>query len=315
MRLFLLAIAFVAVGFPQQNSRPAPVADFSANLPAQPVGPNDLIALSVYDSPELSRTIRVSSDGYIRLPMLKQRVKAQGLYPSDLETAIDKALQDEQILVDPMVTVTIAQYHSRPISVAGAVRMPLVFQAEGPTSLLEAVARAEGLREDAADEILVSSSQTGENGKVNTLTRRIPVHGLIDRADPTLNITLTGGEEIRVPEVSKIYIVGNVKHPGAFRVPDGSSTTILQMLALAEGLSPFAEKQAYIYRRELDGNKKEIAVPLDKIMSRKAPDITLTADDILYVPDNKSRRLSLGVLEKILTFGSTAGATALIYSR
>jgi polysaccharide export outer membrane protein len=45
-----------------------------ANLPAQPIGANDLIAVSVYDAPELTRTVRVSADGFIRLPILKQRV-------------------------------------------------------------------------------------------------------------------------------------------------------------------------------------------------------------------------------------------------
>src|ERR1035438_8835074 len=58
-----------------------------ANLPAQPIGANDLIAVSVYDAPELTRTVRVGADGLIRLPMLKQRVKAQGLMPGELESA------------------------------------------------------------------------------------------------------------------------------------------------------------------------------------------------------------------------------------
>lgn len=300
---------------PPTPNRAISVPEVGANLPAQPVGPNDLIAVSVYDAPELSRTIRVGADGYIRLPMLKQRVKAQDLYPSDLETAIAGALRTEDLLVDPFVTVTIAQYQSRPISVAGAVKMPLVFQAESPVTLLEAIARAQGLREDAGREILVSRTQPGPDAKPLMLTRRISVRGLIDEADPTLNMILTGGEEIRVPEVSKIYVMGNVKKPGAFPVQDGSETTIMQMLALAEGLMPFAGKEAFIYRREAAGTKNEIPVPLDKIMKRQAPDVTLTANDILYIPDNSGKRLRLAVLEKLLLFGGTAGATALIYTR
>jgi polysaccharide export outer membrane protein len=304
------------VAFPQQQqpNRPASAPELGANLPAQPVGPNDLIAVSIYDAPELSRTIRVGADGDIRLPMLKQRVKAQGLYPSELETAIVAALRAEEILVDPFVTVTIAQYQSRPISVAGSVKMPLVFQAESAVTLLEAIARAQGLREDASREILVSRSEPGPDGKPLMLTRRIPVRGLIDNADPSLNMMLTGGEEIRVPEVGKIYIMGNVKKPGAFAVQDGSDTTLMQMLALAEGLMPFANKQAFIYRREGNGPKNEIPVSLDEIMNRKAPDVVLTANDILYIPDNRGKRFGIAALEKFLLFGSTAGATALIYS-
>ena len=134
-----VALASIPAAFaqqPQYPQRPAVSPELGGNLPAQPVGPNDLIAVSVYDSPELSRTVRIGADGYFRLPMLKQRIKAQGLLPADLESAIVAALKQEQILVDPFVTVTIAEYHSRPISVAGAVKLPLVFQAEGPTTLL-----------------------------------------------------------------------------------------------------------------------------------------------------------------------------------
>jgi polysaccharide export outer membrane protein len=145
------------------------------------------------------------------------------------------------------------------------------------------------------------------------LTRRVSVRSLIDDADPTLNMMLTGGEEIRVPEVSKIYVMGNVKKPGAFPVQDGSETTVMEVLALAEGLMPFAGNQAFIYRREAKGPKNEIPVPLDKIMKRQAPDVILTANDILYIPDNHGKRLGIAVLEKALLFGGTAGATALIY--
>ena len=77
---------------------------------------------------------------------------------------------------------------------------------------------------------------------------------------------------------------------------------------------PFANKQAFIYRREAAGPKNEIPVPLDKIMKRQAPDVVLTANDILYIPDNRGKRFSMAALEKLLLFGSTAGATALIYS-
>jgi polysaccharide export outer membrane protein len=297
----------------QQQPNRAPTPELGANLPAQSVGPNDLIAVSVYDAPELSRTIRVGADGFFRLPMLKQRIKADGLFPSELETAIITALREEEILIDPFVTVTIAQYHSRPISVAGAVKMPLVFQAESPVTLLEAISRAQGLREDAGREILVSRSQPGPDGAPIMLTRRVSVRSLIDDADPTLNMMLTGGEEIRVPEVSKIYVMGNVKKPGAFPVQDGSETTVMEVLALAEGLMPFAGNQAFIYRREAKGPKNEIPVPLDKIMKRQAPDVILTANDILYIPDNHGKRLGIAVLEKALLFGGTAGATALIY--
>jgi polysaccharide export outer membrane protein len=298
---------------PAAAAQVRPAADPNANLPAQRIGANDLVAVSVYDVPELTRTVRVGADGFMRLPMLKQRIKAEGLMPSELEGVIASALVAERLIVDPFVTITIAEYNSRPISVAGAVKQPLTFQATEPVSLLEAITRAGGLAPEAGPEILVSRAQTGADGSVTSLVQRILVKGLIDAADPALNVSLIGGEEIRVPEVGKVYVIGNVKKPGAFPVQDGVESTVLKMLALSEGLMPYASKDAYIYRREGNGAKNEIEIPLSKIMERKAPDAPLLANDILYVPDNKGRRMTLGVLEKIAVFGAGA-STALIYA-
>jgi polysaccharide export outer membrane protein len=287
-----------------------------ANLPAQKIGPNDLIAISVYDSPELTLTVRVGQGGTIRLPMLKRRIKAEGLLPAALETAIAEALRAEELLVDPVVTVTIAEYHSRPISVAGAVRNPITFQAAGPVTLLDALTRAGGLSPEAGPEILVSRIQPGEDDTPTSIVQRIPVKGLIDAADPELNLRLFGGEEIRVPEVGKIFVVGTVKKPGAFPIQDSSETTVLQMLALAEGLAPFASKRAYIYRRDaVTGSKHEIPIELKRIMKRKAPDVPLQANDILYIPDNSGRRMTVKALERIAGFGAATASGLLIWRR
>jgi polysaccharide export outer membrane protein len=314
MKLLTLFLVFVPA-WSQGQVRPSGLPEPSTNLPAQKIGPRDLIAIQVYDSPELTRTVRVGSDGNIRLPMLKQQIKGEGLMPNDLENVIAKALADEDLIVDPFVTVTIVEYSSRPISVAGAVRSPITFQATAPVTLLEAVTRAGGLTEDAGSEILISKSQPGPSGLPTALIQRVPVKALIDSADPDANLRLTGGEEVRVPEAGRVFVVGNVKKPGAFVVRDGSETSVLKLLALAEGLVPFASNQAYIYRTEGAGPKNEIPIELSKIMGRKAPDAALLPNDVLYIPDNRGKRIGLAALEKILSFGSTAGATALIYGQ
>jgi len=312
MRLFTLALFSVALLAAQVHGV-AP--DTTANLPAQKIGPRDLIAIQVYDSPEFTRTVRVGADGQIRLPMLKQKIQAEGLMPNDLETAVADALVGEGLIIDPFVTITVAEYSSRPISVAGAVKSPLTFQASGPVTLLEAVTRAGGLTAEAGPEILISKTQPGPNGEPAALIQRIPAKALFDSADRESNLKLTGGEEIRIPEAGKVFVVGNVKRPGAFAVQDGSETSVLKILALAEGLAPFAGKQAFIYRREASGSKNEIPIELGKIMERKAPDAPLLPDDVLYIPDNHGKRLGMAALEKLLMFGTTAGATALIYGR
>lgn len=287
----------------------------SGNLPAQRIGPSDLVAVSVYDAPELTRTIRVDTDGFIRMPMLAEPIKAAGLMPVELERAIVKALQAEQLIVDPFVTVTVAEYQSRPISVAGAVKDPIRFQAIGKVTLLDAITRAGGLSPEAGPEILVSRVEAGSQSA--TLVQRIPVRGLFEAADPELNIPLNGGEEIRVPESGKVYVVGNVKKPGAFPVQDATQTSVLKVLALAEGLDAYASKEAYIYRREAGpgGRKSEIPIELSKIMQRKAPDAPLYANDILYVPDNTGRRAAFTALEKILPIVAGATAAAIYVAR
>lgn len=288
-----------------------------SNLPVQKIGAHDLLSLTVYGAPELSRSIRVSSEGFLRLPMLKQAIRSEGLLPEQLELAICSALVEEQILIDPVVTINIMEYASRPISVAGAVRKPLTFQAVGATTLLDAITRAEGLAAGAGPEILVSRKQPGPDGTPISLVQRIPVKGLIDAADPELNLRLVGGEEIRVPEAGKVFVVGNIRKPGAYPVDDASDTTVLKMLALSEGLTPFAAKQAFIFRREAGagGSKNEIPIELRAIMDRKSPDVPLQSNDVLYIPDNRGRRVTMSAIERILSFGSATASGTLIFGR
>lgn len=313
MKLTLILLISALAG---AQTRPAPMNDPSAtNLPAQRIGPNDLLAVSVYDAPELTRTVRVGADGAVRIPMLRERIAVEDMMPGEVETAIAEALKREQLIVDPFVTVTVAEYHSRPISVMGSVKKPTTFQAVGPMTLLEALARAEGLTLEAGPEVLVSRSQPGPQGAPIHLVKRIPVKALIDAADPEMNLKLVGGEEIRVPEAGRVFVVGNVKKPGSFVVRDDSETTVLKALAMSEGLMQFASQQAYIYRREgaAGGAKNEIPIELKKIMERKSPDVPLQANDILYVPDRQGRRIGMAALERILMFGGGA-ATAAIYA-
>jgi polysaccharide export outer membrane protein len=260
-----------------QSTEPA-----AGNLPAQKIGCDDLVAIAIYESPELTRTVRVNAEGRIRLPMLKRTIPAAGLLPSDLESGIAEALRAEQILVDPVVTVTVAEYQSRPISVAGAVKRPLTFQASGNVTLFEAITRAEGLAPEAGSEILLTHATGG-----NQMLERISVKALFEGGRPELNPRLAAGDEIRVPEAARVYVTGSIKNPGAFTIKDNTGATVLKVLALAGGLAPFASKQAYIYRRkpgEADGDKdpdkQEIPVELSRIMGRKAPDVMLMADDI-----------------------------------
>jgi len=259
----------------------------------------------------LTRAVRVSSEGSIRLPMVGPAVAVRGLMPDQIEERITQALASQQILVDPVVTVTLAEIASRPIRVAGAVRRPTTFQADGRTTLLDALGRAEGLSPEAGNEILVTHAAAP--GHV-PLTERVLVKDLLEHADPAANLALEGGEEIRVPEVGRVFVVGNVIKPGGFPMADSDGMSVMKALALAEGLSRFAAKVAYVYRPVDGGAKQEVEIELRRIMDRKDPDVTLAAGDILYIPDNRRSRLTASILDKLVAFGAGTASGVLVYA-
>ena len=177
--------------------------------------------------------------------------------------------------------------------------------------LLDAIARAHGFSSDAGPEVIVTVPATG-TGKA-TITR-IPIKELISGRNPDLDIPLHGGEEIRVPEARKLFVVGNVKLPGTYPLNDIEGTTVLKALALSQGTLPFTAKQAFVYRlTEGSGTRQEIPVPLHDILHRKSPDVALQADDILYIPENGSAHLTAQILDRMTGFGGEVGSGLIIW--
>ncbi len=256
--------------------------------------------------------MRVAADGTVSLPMLDEPIVAAGLYPNQLEKLIAATLIARNVMVRPIVTVSVVEYRSRPINVAGAVHSPVTFQATGVVTLLDAISRAGGLSDNAGPEIFVSQPRLDAGSGAAELIRRIPVRDLVRGSDPALNLNLEGGEQIRVPEAERFFVVGNVKQPGAFPMHDGAETTLLKALALSQGLLPYASKTAYIYRQESGvGAKNEIPVELKKIIDRKSPDVPLVANDIVYIPDNTGKRTALTTIEKTLIIATGLGGAAI----
>ena len=320
MALVILTLAAAVAASAPQN--PAPPREGTGlttlndtpNFPLDKIGNNDLIGVTVYDAPELTHTIRVSPEGDIRLPMVKQPIHAAGLDPEDLEKAIAAALTRDHVLVDPIVSVSIVEYQSRPITVIGSVRTPVTFQAVGDVTLLDAISRAGGIAENAGPEILVTHPPAAANDESPRVTERISVQSLLNIDNAAANLRLQGGDIVRVPQAGQVYVVGNVRRPGAFYITGGSECTILKALAFSDGLDSFSSHTAYIYRVESGhAGRTEIPVKLKKIMDRKAPDVTLMANDILYVPDASGRRLSAKVLETSLGM-SISVATLLLWA-
>lgn len=300
-------VIYLSLGGLLSQSLPSETA-----LPPQPVGINDLLNVSVYNADELSAKVRVDTEGCIRLSMLKSPIPAVGQTPSELETAVRQAYVKAGILVNPVVSISVLEYASKPISVIGAVNKPVTFNADQPVGLLEALTRAGGLSEEAGSYLLLSKKARGEEDGA-LLTQRILIVDILESAETVSPIRLRGGEEIRVPEAGKIYVVGNLKKPGTYRIPNDHQTSVLKALALSEGLLPNATNQAYIYREVEDGSKVEIPVDLKSLLTRKSPDVTLLRNDVLYVPESGKKKATFTAIEKAIAFGSATLSGVLIW--
>src|SRR4051794_5747953 len=215
---------------------------FFNNLSLEPVGQGDLLYVSITNWTDVTRSYRIAQDGTITLPVLKHGIQVSGLTAPDIERTIAETLTKGKILVDPIVTVNVVEYRSKAVDVAGAVRHPLTFQALGRVRLLDAIARAEGVSAEAGTEVLLY--RPNGNGDV----KHISLKHLIEGSDPSLNEVLHGGEQIRVPQAGKVYVLGNVKSPGAYPITEAEGMTVLKALALCQGTLPYSQNTAFIFR-------------------------------------------------------------------
>jgi polysaccharide export outer membrane protein len=304
----LISIATMAQRLSPPPPGPAfpatPIAIGGANLPFQPIGVSDLVHLTVDDSPELSQSFRVDKQGNLDLPLLRAPIHAEGVMPDALRETIAAALRAQHLLVNPVVDVSVVEYRSRDVTIAGAVKTPITIQEIGNLRLLDALSQAGGLLPDSGPELIVEQA----NGSL----QRLSVRQLFDGYHPELNILIHAGAQIRVPQCERVYVVGNVKRPGAFPFQNLQDTTVLQLLALSGGLDSFSQNKAYIYR-EAQGRpqKTEIEIPLRRILDRKAQDVKLAANDILYVPTNGKLKASASVLNHVTGMGNTAVSAAI----
>lgn len=107
------------------------------------VGPQDLLEIVVFQVPDLTRTVRVNSNGQVSLPLVGV-LQAGGKTVPELEAEIAAKL-DASYLQSPQVTVFVKEYTSQRVTLEGAVKKPGIYPLTGRTSLLQAIAQAEGV--------------------------------------------------------------------------------------------------------------------------------------------------------------------------
>jgi polysaccharide biosynthesis/export protein len=140
------------------------------------IGPQDLLDINIFEAPELNRTVRVSENGEVSLPLLGG-IHVVRLTARELENTLAAKLRE--FLKDPHVSVMVTAIESHPVSVIGEVNKPGVFQVRGSKTLLEMLSMAQGLAPEAGDEVLVmrnagynrgqdASAQTTQTGSGTT---------------------------------------------------------------------------------------------------------------------------------------------------
>jgi polysaccharide export outer membrane protein len=272
-----------------------------------PVGSGDLLHIDVFDVPDLSRDVRVNESGSISLPLIPGKIQAGGLTTFQLEEKIAELLLTNGLVSHPQVSVFVKEQNSRPITVIGAVAKPMVYQELRPTTLLEVLSQAGGIADDAGSTVLITrrngafpttagspvgDNKEGTSAEPQTITIRLK--DLLESGDAAYNIPVYGGDVISVPRAGIIYVAGAVQQPGGFVLQNaGDQITALKAIALARGLLGTSKPgQAMIIRNDSNtGRKQEINVDLSKIMGRKAEDVRMYANDILFVPDSKAKRV------------------------
>jgi polysaccharide export outer membrane protein len=279
------------------------------------VGPEDTVTVRVLDieefSPQNLAPIRVDNQGDIRLPILG-RIHVAGQNVEQIEDVITKGLLS--IMKAPEVTVAVTRYGSRPISVLGAVRNPGVRQISGRQTLIEAISLAGGLNAEAGNSIIItrrvdsgplplSDSSIDSSGKF--IVGGLKVRAVMQANNPSANIEVMANDVITVPKADLIYVIGAVKKPGGFILNEKEHLSALQALSLAEGLDSLAgAKSARILRQTEEGSpRSDIPVNLRSMLDGTAPDLVLRANDILFVPGNTAKYVTLRALEVAIQMG------------
>jgi polysaccharide export outer membrane protein len=272
------------------------------------IGPQDLLTISFLEAAELSREVRVSADGTVSLPLL-ERLAIAGLTLDQAERLLVKKYRESGILNDPHISISVKELQSKPVTVMGAVRNPGVFQVSGQSRLLRMISQAGGLSDDAGPEIQVLRAVAPEHERVLRFTTDAVRAGELET-----NVPVWGGDTINVKPAGAVFVVGAVNRPGRHSLGGQSEgLTVLRLLALSEDLKRTAKPdKAVLIRKGADGQLQQMPVDIRKILSQKQPDLTLLANDVLFVPDSAGKRAMARGLEAALQIATSVAILGVI---
>jgi len=301
-----------------------------------PIGTGDLLHIEVFDVPELSREVRVGDAGDISYPLIPAKITAAGLTPFQLEQKMEQLLIENGLVTHPQVSVFVKEQNSQPVSVVGAVVRPMVYQVIRPTTLLEILAGAGGITDDAGSIVIVTRSPTapaarsaaavigatanGTGGGAGVPSANDPLgetpqiitirlQDLLESGDSAYDILIYGGDVVSVPRAGIVYVTGaGIAQPGGYVLQShGEQITVLKAVALAHGLTGFAKADSAVIMRgnPVTGQRDAIPVHIKEIENQKTPDVAMKSNDILYIPDSKGLKVLARSAEAAISIGSS----------
>jgi polysaccharide export outer membrane protein len=263
--------------FPAAQPLPEAKADDTKNADQSgmvKLGPGDLIEVNVYNVPELASKVRVSNGGDVYLPLIDY-VHVDGLTQEEAQALIEKRLADGGFVRSPHVTIFVDEASSQGVTVLGEVSKPGIYPDTAAHKLYEVISEAGGFTASASRKIAVI-----RRNKPEPIQVELP-RNLAD--DLSGNVDIQPGDTITVPRAPIIYVVGDVGRPSGLLVDNGT-LTVLQALALAGGTNRTAKLGGVRIIHKSPSGVTETKVEIKKMLEAKAPDVTLQADDILFVP-------------------------------
>ncbi len=315
----MLASGAILISPGQRTTAVAQVANGASNATpvlhtrqetALRIGAGDMVQVTVFDTPELSAKLRVNADGAVELPVAGS-VAVSGMTPQEAGDAIARHLKDAQIMIDPRVTVTIADYATQEVSVLGEVKSPGNYLLLGPHSLYNALSAAGGTTEKAGGDIMIT--HLADPQKLETVHVDSPNYSQLQRLT-----NVTAGDVIYVSRAGSVYVLGDVARPGEFSMVAGKRLTVLEAIALAQGTNADAAlSRAAIIRKTDDGGARIIPVDLKRVAKTAQGDQMLTAEDIVLVPHSRGRAFVDATLPALTAsaVGSAFAAMILLGSR
>jgi polysaccharide export outer membrane protein len=299
-----------------------------------PLGAGDVLHIDVFDVPELSRDVRVTDSGVISFPLVPDPIPAAGLTTFQLERNIEQVLSADGLVAHPEVSVFVKEQASQPVTIVGAVGHPTVMQIVRPTTLLEVLANAGGIADDAGSTIIVSRDVPPPANHMQPVSTKdpgatdpdpdpdaniikIPLKQLLDSGNSDYNIQVRGGDIITVPRAGVVYVLGfGIAQQGEYVLQaHGDQITALKAVAMAHGLTSFAKADDSVIMRNdpKTGKRIEIRVHLRQIQNHKADDVPLETNDILYVPDSKGKKALARGTEAALGIGTSLAIYRVTY--